>query len=38
VVCWSDGNYGLPDIRHRVISSTTCGEQVNELPVFSLNQ
>ena len=34
LVCWSDGDYGLPDIRHRIISFAADGKQVNDLPVF----
>jgi Ca2+:H+ antiporter len=38
MVCWSDGNYGLPDIRHRIISFAAGVKQMNDFPVFSTNQ
>jgi hypothetical protein len=30
VVCRSDGNYGLHDIRHGIVSSAAGGKQMSE--------
>jgi polyphosphate kinase 2 (PPK2 family) len=37
VVCRSDGNYGLHDICHGIVSSAACGKQVNEQAAYSLS-